>query len=59
MRARRHAAILPFGVNMVAPVIMAFGNQAQKDYYLPRILNCDDWWCQGYLNQVQAQISLH
>lgn len=40
--------ILPFGVNMVAPVIMAFGNAAQKEYYLPRILNCDDWWCQGY-----------
>jgi len=40
--------ILPFGVNMVAPVIMAFGNAAQKAYYLPRILNCDDWWCQGY-----------
>ena len=41
-------AIMPFGVNMVAPVIMAFGNEAQKRYYLPRILNCDDWWCQGY-----------
>lgn len=41
-------AILPFGVNMVAPVIMAFGNQAQKEYYLPRILSCEDWWCQGY-----------
>jgi alkylation response protein AidB-like acyl-CoA dehydrogenase len=40
--------IMPFGVNMVAPVIMAFGNEAQKRYYLPRILNCDDWWCQGY-----------
>eukprot|EP01133_Synstelium_polycarpum_P020551 gene20551-24682_t len=40
--------ILPFGVNMVAPVIMAFANAAQKAYYLPRILNCDDWWCQGY-----------
>ncbi len=40
--------IMPFGVAMVAPVIMAFGNQAQKEYYLPRILNCDDWWCQGY-----------
>ncbi|MGB6055966.1 MAG: acyl-CoA dehydrogenase family protein [Burkholderiaceae bacterium] len=40
--------ILPFGVAMVAPVIMAFGNEAQKKYYLPRILNCDDWWCQGY-----------
>ncbi len=40
--------ILPFGVNMVAPVIMAFGDDAQKAHYLPRILNCDDWWCQGY-----------
>jgi alkylation response protein AidB-like acyl-CoA dehydrogenase len=40
--------ILPFGVNMVAPVIMAFGSQAQKDHYLPRILSCEDWWCQGY-----------
>ena len=39
---------LPFGVAMVAPVIMAFGNEAQKSYYLPRILNFDDWWCQGY-----------
>jgi alkylation response protein AidB-like acyl-CoA dehydrogenase len=40
--------IMPFGVNMVAPVIMAFGSQAQKAYYLPRILSCEDWWCQGY-----------
>jgi alkylation response protein AidB-like acyl-CoA dehydrogenase len=40
--------VLPFGVNMVAPVIMAFGSQAQKDHYLPRILSCEDWWCQGY-----------
>jgi alkylation response protein AidB-like acyl-CoA dehydrogenase len=40
--------ILPFGVNMVAPVIMAFGSQSQKDYFLPRILSCEDWWCQGY-----------
>ena len=40
--------ILPFGVNMVAPVIMAFANAEQKAYYLPRILTCDDWWCQGY-----------
>jgi alkylation response protein AidB-like acyl-CoA dehydrogenase len=40
--------VLPFGVNMVAPVIMAFGSPEQKAYYLPRILACDDWWCQGY-----------
>ncbi|KQV87853.1 pimeloyl-CoA dehydrogenase large subunit [Massilia sp. Root351] len=41
-------AILPFGINMVAPVIMAFGNDEQKAYFLPRILSCEDWWCQGY-----------
>jgi pimeloyl-CoA dehydrogenase large subunit len=40
--------ILPFGVNMVAPVIMAFGSQAQQEHFLPRILSCEDWWCQGY-----------
>ena len=40
--------IMPFGINMVAPVIMAFGSPAQKAYYLPRILSCEDWWCQGY-----------
>lgn len=40
--------VMPFGIDMVAPVIMAFGNQQQKDYFLPRILSCEDWWCQGY-----------
>ncbi len=40
--------ILPFGVNMVGPVIMAYGTEAQKRHYLPRILSCEDWWCQGY-----------
>ncbi|MBL6598646.1 MAG: acyl-CoA dehydrogenase family protein [Alphaproteobacteria bacterium] len=40
--------VIAFGVTMVAPVIMAFGNDAQKGYYLPRILRSDDWWCQGY-----------
>ena len=40
--------LMPFGLRMVAPVIMKFGSQAQKDYYLPRILNGTDWWCQGY-----------
>ncbi len=40
--------IVPFGVNMVAPVIMKFGTEAQKRHYLPRILSLEDWWCQGY-----------
>ena len=40
--------VLPFGVSMVAPVIMKYGSDAQKAYYLPRILDGTDWWCQGY-----------
>ncbi len=40
--------IIPFGLGMVAPVIMAFGTDQQKKKYLPRILATDDWWCQGY-----------
>jgi alkylation response protein AidB-like acyl-CoA dehydrogenase len=40
--------VLPFGLSMLGPVLMKFGSQAQKDHFLPRILNGDDWWCQGY-----------
>ena len=39
---------VPFGLRMVAPVLMKYGSQEQKDYYLPRILSGEDWWCQGY-----------
>jgi alkylation response protein AidB-like acyl-CoA dehydrogenase len=39
---------LPFGLNMVAPVIFTYGNDEQKKKFLPRILSGDDWWCQGY-----------
>lgn len=39
---------LPFGVSMVGPVIYTFGNQEQKDRYLPKILSGEEWWCQGY-----------
>jgi alkylation response protein AidB-like acyl-CoA dehydrogenase len=48
-RARVGApGVVPFGMTMVAPVIMRFGTQAQKDRYLPDILNSNVWWCQGY-----------
>jgi len=33
---------------MVAPVIMAFGSDEQKNKYLPNILSSETWWCQGY-----------
>jgi pimeloyl-CoA dehydrogenase large subunit len=41
-------APLAFGVNMVGPVIYTFGNEAQKNRFLPRIATLEDWWCQGF-----------
>lgn len=40
--------IIPYGVNMVGPIIYNFGSPAQKEKYLPGILNSETWWCQGY-----------
>jgi hypothetical protein len=40
--------IVPFGVNMLGPVLIKYGTPAQKQYWLPRILDGSDWWCQGY-----------
>ena len=40
--------LLPFGLKMVGPVIIRFGNAAQQARFLPRILSGEDWWAQGY-----------
>ena len=40
--------MLPFGATMVAPVIMKFGTEEQKQRYLPDIRESKVWWCQGY-----------
>ena len=37
-----------FGVTMVGPVIIKYGTEEQKHYYLPKILSNTHWWCQGY-----------
>ena len=46
-----HAGVprtVPFGLSMVAPVLMEFGTEEQKNKYLPDILATNVWWCQGY-----------
>jgi alkylation response protein AidB-like acyl-CoA dehydrogenase len=39
---------VPFGLKMVAPVIMTYGTEEQKQRFLPDILQSNVWWCQGY-----------
>ncbi len=36
------------GAHMIAPVLIAFGSQAQKDRFLPAILSGEEYWCQGF-----------
>jgi alkylation response protein AidB-like acyl-CoA dehydrogenase len=38
----------PFGPSMVASVLLRFGTPQQKDRFLPRIREGDDFWVQGY-----------
>ncbi|MGO4605967.1 acyl-CoA dehydrogenase family protein [Variovorax sp. 2RAF20] len=38
----------PFGVRMIGPVLIRYGTPEQCARYLPRILQGEDWWCQGY-----------
>jgi len=37
-----------FSLKMLAPVLMTFANAAQQEYFLPRVISGEDWWCQGY-----------
>src|ERR1043165_7048984 len=40
--------IIPFGVKMVGPVIYTFGNDEQRERFLPGIRGSEVQWCQGY-----------
>ncbi|MEB3049920.1 acyl-CoA dehydrogenase family protein [Mycolicibacter sp. MYC123] len=41
-------SLSPMGIRMVAHAIVRYGTQAQKDYFLPRILTGEVFFCQGY-----------
>lgn len=40
--------LIPMSLQMCGPCIIGYGTEAQKAYYLPRILSGEDFWCQGY-----------
>ena len=39
---------LPFGLSMLAPVLMNYGNEEQQQRFLPNIRDRKVNWCQGY-----------
>lgn len=41
-------SLSPMGIRMVAHAIIKFGTPAQQDYFLPRILTGEVFFCQGY-----------
>ena len=40
--------IVPFGPNMLGPVLIRYGTPEQQRRFLPRILDGSHWWCQGF-----------
>lgn len=41
-------APIPFGQTMLAPVLLQFGTEEQRQHYLPRILTLEYFFCQGF-----------
>lgn len=41
-------SLSPMGIRMVAHAMIAFGTTAQKEFFLPRILTGEVFFCQGY-----------
>ena len=41
-------SLSPMGIRMVAHAIVKFGTPAQKEFFLPRILTGEVFFCQGY-----------
>ena len=39
---------LSFNVNMIGPVLIAFGTEEQKKRFLPKIASLEYWFCQGF-----------
>jgi alkylation response protein AidB-like acyl-CoA dehydrogenase len=40
--------MIMFSFDMVGPMFIEFGTEAQREKYLPQILSGDQWWCQGF-----------
>lgn len=41
-------SLFAMGLQMLGPMLIQHGTEAQKNYYLPKMLSGEDVWCQGY-----------
>jgi alkylation response protein AidB-like acyl-CoA dehydrogenase len=39
---------ISFNMNMIGPTLIAFGTDAQKRHFLPKIASMEYWFCQGF-----------
>ena len=47
-RINARPALISFGISMLGPVLLEYGNQEQKQEHLPKIVRGEIRWCQGY-----------
>ncbi|MEQ8953865.1 MAG: acyl-CoA dehydrogenase family protein [Gammaproteobacteria bacterium] len=47
-RINARPALTSFGISMLGPVLLEYGNEAQKQEHLPKIVRGEIRWCQGY-----------
>ncbi len=47
-RAKAPQVANSLGISIVGPTLMEHGTEAQKKRYIPKILNADEIWCQGF-----------
>ncbi|MDG2448644.1 MAG: acyl-CoA dehydrogenase family protein [Saprospiraceae bacterium] len=47
-KAGARKPLFSFGISMLGPALLKFGNEAQKKEHLTKIANGEIWWCQGY-----------
>jgi alkylation response protein AidB-like acyl-CoA dehydrogenase len=48
VRSRAPSVIGMMGIQMVGPTLMQYGTAAQRERFLPKILDAEEIWCQGY-----------
>lgn len=47
-RIKARTPLMSFGIWMFGPVLLEYGNEAQKKEHLPKIVRGEIRWCQGY-----------